>query len=171
MNIETSPIASTVEAADAGSETKSTIFALLQLASLAGAAIAIFMPSIHIFSSKLEKALILGESTMADFRTLKESGGLDNDSNSEWLGYTVTHVQTEYDTGAKLSGYVLSVNKNDYRRKLASFENIKSSMSGVCGINWSLAPGGEMYHNKDPTITCSYLDEENGTIEIVVNKP
>jgi len=127
-----------------------------------------FGPSIHLTSNKLEKSLDLGKSTVSDFQTFKDSGGLDNKTDSKWHGYTVTSARTDYDAGGKLSGYILELNKNDYSGKLASFENVKSSMSGICGTNW--ISDGEMHKVDNGKITCSYLDQQSGTIEIIVSK-
>lgn len=86
-----------------------------------------------IFSSQLEKSLIIGKSTTEDFQKFRDNGGVSKD---QFLyGFWVDSVSTNYDQKGKLSGFSLRFMKASGER-VASVNAIKSEFKKYCGSKW-----------------------------------
>jgi hypothetical protein len=113
----------------------------------------------------LEKSLLLRVSTISDLQAAKDAGGLENKELSQWLGYRVLALNTSYDASGKLESVVLTLSKDWPGSKLASINNLKESLSELCGVDWLRA--GEGIRTPDISKThCGVLPTEQGRVEL-----
>lgn len=89
--------------------------------------------------SKFDQATQIGISTRVDIDEFKNSGGLENDSESTWRGYKVTSYNAVFDDQTDLLGMITIglFGAELHTKKFANINNVKKSLSKECGKKWT----------------------------------
>ncbi len=120
-----------------------------------------------IGDNSLEKALQLGKSTRADFSAFSENGGLDNADQSTWDGYDVSSISLGYDKAGALASFTMQVSKSGMSGKVASLNNLKSSLASMCSGEWKA--NGRAYFAESAASLCGVIESSSsGKVEITV---
>lgn len=130
-----------------------------------------FSPSILALGSRvdtnlLERALILGTSTKADFTAFEDAGGLENRNQTQWRGYKVKMLGATFE-GGKLATVNLTLPKAWPGAKLASNDNLRNAMQPECGDNWQ-RDFEQLNAIVDGKLRCRILPLENGHVDIIM---
>lgn len=143
----------------------SYILGLLSLGLAAYSMWIAFGPNINLVDNKLENSLKIGKSTKIDFQKFRDQGGLDNDSQSKWRGYQVGSVIVSYANNNKIDSFKIGLKKSWFGAKLASADNLRSSLKGECGSDWRF--DGDQYHAKINQAEC-IIWEHDADVDVLV---
>jgi hypothetical protein len=119
-------------------------------------------------ANTLERALIVGKSTKADFTVLTDAGGLENKEQTLWRGYKVASVETTYDAQGKLKAANLVLFKNWPGATLASNDNLRSSMQGDCGNEWERTSPEQLTATLRGEPRCRILAVDGGKVDVIL---
>lgn len=125
--------------------------------------------SFSIGDNELEKAIHVGKSDREQFVAFMDKGGLSYESS--WNGYGVQNLSLRYHDNNKLAIAEITLWKEASRKKLASIENLKSSLSSECGSDWkaSTQVNVTMYQAKKNGVECA-MQYQGQYVEVVLVK-
>ncbi len=119
-------------------------------------------------SNLLERALVLGKSTRADFTALVDAGGLENHDNNLWRGYKVASVEPIYDAQGKLATINLNLFKSWSGATLASNDNLRKSLQEECGSEWERTSPDQLTAKFKEKPRCRILTVDGGKVDIIL---
>lgn len=119
-------------------------------------------------SNLLERALVLGKSTRADFTALVDAGGLENRDNNLWRGYKVASVEPIYDVQGKLATINLNLYKSWPEATLASNDNLRKSLQEECGSEWERTSPDQLTAKFKEKPRCRILTVDGGKVDIIL---
>ena len=124
-------------------------------------------------SNILERATRVGVSDAASFQAFKEAGGLGNEY--DWRGYATTSVEIIHNSEGKLGMLSITLYKDMSGSKLASFNNLKKSLSDECGNDWGdneEQSRAGIYMAKNNGISCIIRDTggSTGSVNVMIGQ-
>ena len=118
----------------------------------------------------LEAATRPGISDKASMDAFKNAGALDRESN--WRGYQVRKYEAVYQPSGILGMVTFTLVKSWPGKKLASIDNIQSTLTPQCGSAWSRTNDGGVAvlqtTDSSSAVKCSALDQGQDSIVVSI---
>lgn len=142
------------------------LMAIVVVAIMAYPVSQFFGISFSFSDNVLEKALRVGVSERASFEVFVEKGGLTYESS--WLGYGVKEITPRYYPNGKLGMIDIVLWKDALKKKMASIDNLKSSLKTECGSTWQV--NTTYYEAEKGDVKCGLQYLRDGSTHVVIVK-